>query len=154
MLLTFIAAEHPSLTHLLFALCFIERDESVFPFYCPARLTSFPRRFILYGLLPQHDWANGGRLPDGGTKDVTSFKNGRLTDSRTERTIKTNNLEAINKRASFSSVCFFNFQPNKVFKIDYFHIKTPVLSKRMNYIKTWINSEMTTCRQNQDGGII
>lgn len=30
MLLTFIAVAHPSLTH-LFALCFIELDESVFP---------------------------------------------------------------------------------------------------------------------------
>lgn len=32
--LTFIAPAHPSLTHSLFALCFIERDESVFPLYC------------------------------------------------------------------------------------------------------------------------
>lgn len=47
MLLTFIAAAHPSLTHLLFALCFIERDESVFPFYCPVRPTLLPRRYIL-----------------------------------------------------------------------------------------------------------
>lgn len=48
MLLTFIAAAHPSLTHSLFALCFIERDESVFPFHraggWPAAL---PRRCIL-----------------------------------------------------------------------------------------------------------
>lgn len=47
MLLTFIAVARPSLTHLLFALCFIERDESVFPHYCPAQPTLLPWRYIL-----------------------------------------------------------------------------------------------------------
>lgn len=72
MLLTFIAVAHPSLTHLLFALCFIERDESVFPMCCPAWQTLLPRRFILQTapaarLIKQSMW------PDGGTDNGTDF---------------------------------------------------------------------------------
>lgn len=63
MLLTFIAAAHPSLTHFLFALCFIERHESVFPFYCPAQPILLPRWYVLQtaaGLIKRSMWPNGG----------------------------------------------------------------------------------------------
>lgn len=70
MLLTFIAAAHPSLTHLLFALCFIERDESVFPFYCPAWQTLFPRRYILQ-TAPAARLIRWSMCPDAGTEDGT-----------------------------------------------------------------------------------
>lgn len=48
----------PSLTHSLFALCFIERDESVFPFHRPA--SDQPARWT--ALLPRrHTSSPGGR---------------------------------------------------------------------------------------------
>lgn len=71
MLLTFIAAAHPSLTHLLFALCFIERDESVFPFYCPAWPTLLPQWYI-HPTAPAAQLMNRSMWPDAGT--VTDFK--------------------------------------------------------------------------------
>lgn len=71
MLLTFIAAAHPSLTHLLFALCFIERDESVFPFYCPAWPTLLPQWYI-HQTAPAAQLMNRSMWPDAGT--VTDFK--------------------------------------------------------------------------------
>lgn len=66
MLLTFIAAAHPSLTHLLFALCFIERDESVFPFYCPW-LTLLPQRYI-HQTAPAAPLMKWSMWPDAGAK--------------------------------------------------------------------------------------
>lgn len=72
MLLTFIAVAHPSLTHLLFALCFIERDESVFPMCCPAWQTLLPRRFILQ-TAPAARLIKRSMWPDGGTDNGTDF---------------------------------------------------------------------------------
>lgn len=70
MLLTFIAAAHPSLTHLLFALCFIERDESVFPFDCPAWPTLLPQWYI-HQTAPAAPLMKWSMWPDVGTKDGT-----------------------------------------------------------------------------------
>lgn len=63
MLLTFIAAAQPSLTHLLFALCFIECDESVFPFHCPAWPPLLPQWCIHQ---PLRRWWAPSMWPDAG----------------------------------------------------------------------------------------
>lgn len=63
----------PSLTHLLFALCFIERDESVFPFYCPAWPTLLPQWYI-HQTEPAAALMKWSMWPDAGTKDRRSHR--------------------------------------------------------------------------------
>lgn len=63
----------PSLTHLLFALCFIERDESVFPFYCPAWPTLLPQWYI-HQTAPAAALMKWSMRPDAGTKDRRSHR--------------------------------------------------------------------------------